>query len=182
MLWIEISGLPLCAWGSNAFKKVACLFGKFMFFEAEDSTAMSSSRVCISTRSHNLISEKFSVEVHGETFDVNVHELGTWSISISDSSLDTSYNIDVNDRDKLADYVEENLFADLNYLNDNIKYLVQNTKEDEIQVDDINATGLDQAQLKEEVKALIPSTIGGSSDLSRPPGFKHMKKDSFLYK
>ncbi|GJX36378.1 putative RNA-directed DNA polymerase, eukaryota, reverse transcriptase zinc-binding domain protein [Tanacetum coccineum] len=75
MIWIEISGLPLCAWGSNAYKKVASLFGKFKFFEDEESTAMLLGRVCISTRSYKQVSETIKVEVNGEIFDVYVHEI-----------------------------------------------------------------------------------------------------------
>nr|GFA58263.1 hypothetical protein [Tanacetum cinerariifolium] len=46
MVWVETSGLPLCAWGSNAFKKVAVFVGKFMFFEDDKSEAMCMGRVC----------------------------------------------------------------------------------------------------------------------------------------
>ncbi|GJX08668.1 hypothetical protein Tco_0196600 [Tanacetum coccineum] len=124
MIWGEISGLPLYAWGSNAFKKVACMFGKFMFFGAEESTAMSSGRVCVSTRSHKFMSEKVHVEVHGETFEVQVHELGTWSISITNTSLDTSSHIDMNDIKKVVATVEENSVDDLNDLRYSTELLV----------------------------------------------------------
>ncbi|GJX51844.1 hypothetical protein Tco_0278689 [Tanacetum coccineum] len=103
VIWNEISGLPLCAWGSNSYKRVAFVVGKFMFFEAEESTSMSEGRVCIATRSQKLISEKIHVEVLGESFEVQVQELGSWSINISDNSLDTSSLMDINDVVKVAD-------------------------------------------------------------------------------
>ncbi|GJX72030.1 hypothetical protein Tco_0309201 [Tanacetum coccineum] len=120
MIWIEISGLPLCAWGLNAFKKVASLFGKFKFFEDEESTTMSSERICISTRSYKQISEKIIVEVNGEMFDVQVHEIGTWSINIRDNTSDTSSHMDVNGLEKDDISVDDNLNDDLNDLNDKL--------------------------------------------------------------
>ncbi|GJT29757.1 RNA-directed DNA polymerase, eukaryota, reverse transcriptase zinc-binding domain protein [Tanacetum coccineum] len=136
LIWVEISGLPLCAWGSNAFKKVACLFGKFMFFEVEESIAMSSGRVCVSTKSQHLVSENVQVEIHGETFDIQVYEIGTWSINIVDESLDSSAFDDENKPE----------------------YSVHNA--------DIN------------VSHSRPSIEECSSDLSRPPGFEHLKRGS----
>nr|GEU55069.1 hypothetical protein [Tanacetum cinerariifolium] len=121
MIWIEISGLPLCTWGSNAFKKVASLFSKFKFFEDEESTTMSSKRVCISTRPYKHVSEKIIVKVTEEMFNVHVHEIGTWSINITDNTGDTSSHMDV--------------------------------EEEVIKVSD-------------------------TSDLSRPPGFEHVKRSS----
>ncbi|GJW74862.1 hypothetical protein Tco_0134232 [Tanacetum coccineum] len=63
ILWIEVSGLPLCAWGSMAYKKIASSFGKFLFFEKEESTALSSGRLCISTKSHIKSSRKTGFKV-----------------------------------------------------------------------------------------------------------------------
>nr|GEU84038.1 hypothetical protein [Tanacetum cinerariifolium] len=131
MIWVEISGMPLCSWGSNAFKKVASLFGKFVFFEAEDSIAMSAGRMCIATKSHKHIFEKVLVEVHQEYFEVHVHEISTWSVNIFGNSRDTSSNIDVNEvfKDaKVANSMENDSIDDLNDLNENHKNLGHDLK------------------------------------------------------
>ncbi|GJT50249.1 RNA-directed DNA polymerase, eukaryota, reverse transcriptase zinc-binding domain protein, partial [Tanacetum coccineum] len=63
MIWIEICGLPLCAWGSSAFKKVANLFGKFKFFDTKAKDCMSMGRVCIATKIQSLIHEKVEINI-----------------------------------------------------------------------------------------------------------------------
>ncbi|GKE30110.1 hypothetical protein Tco_1445494 [Tanacetum coccineum] len=77
IIWIEISGLSLCAWGSNAFKKVANLFGRFNFFEVDVEDSMCMGRVYVTTKAHSLISEKVIVTIRGVNFNVHVKEIGT---------------------------------------------------------------------------------------------------------
>ncbi|GJS74020.1 RNA-directed DNA polymerase, eukaryota, reverse transcriptase zinc-binding domain protein [Tanacetum coccineum] len=84
LIWIEIRGLPLCAWGSNAIKKVTSLFGKVKFFDSDSENTMSLGRACISTKRQSTISESVSVIIHGKSFDVHVHEIGAWSTIIND--------------------------------------------------------------------------------------------------
>ncbi|GJR97830.1 hypothetical protein Tco_0270004 [Tanacetum coccineum] len=135
MIWIEIRGLPLCAWGSNAYNKVADMFDKFMFFEAEESTEMNSGRICISTKSHNFVSERALVEVHG-----------------------------------VEDSVDENSLADLNNLND-LKETINELARNEIQ-HPISKDNMDQ---EDDINKVTPK-IAVFSNLSRPPGFEHMKR------
>ncbi|GJW15470.1 RNA-directed DNA polymerase, eukaryota, reverse transcriptase zinc-binding domain protein [Tanacetum coccineum] len=90
MVWVEISGLQLCALGSNAFKKVVASVGKFMFFEDDRSTNINMGRVCIATKQLEFISEVVKVVIHAEVYDVHIDELGSWSINIIDSSSHNS--------------------------------------------------------------------------------------------
>ncbi|GJZ39498.1 hypothetical protein Tco_0586061 [Tanacetum coccineum] len=91
IFWIEISGLPLCAWGSNAYKKIACNFGKFLFFDKEDSNALSSGR-----------------------------EIGSWSIKINDDYLDTSSNDIIKELDISSESIDDHTVDDLEHIQANL--------------------------------------------------------------
>nr|GEV03760.1 RNA-directed DNA polymerase, eukaryota [Tanacetum cinerariifolium] len=128
LVWIEINGLPLCAWGSNAFKKVVCLFGKFMFFKADQTAPMCSGRVCISTKTHKFISEKVDVKIHGENFEVQVQELVTWSIDILYDSQELESIEEESEVEKVVDSFDDNVADDLE---DIIKDLKEDKEEEE---------------------------------------------------
>ncbi|GJR37128.1 hypothetical protein Tco_1212812 [Tanacetum coccineum] len=84
MVWVAISVLPICACGSNAYKKVASTVGKFMFFENDNSASMSLGRVCVATKQKSLVSEGVQVSIHGEYYTAQLQELGSWNINIED--------------------------------------------------------------------------------------------------
>nr|GEV91254.1 RNA-directed DNA polymerase, eukaryota, reverse transcriptase zinc-binding domain protein [Tanacetum cinerariifolium] len=73
IVWIEISGLPLNAWTSKAFKKIAGSWGK----------------------SHNVCVKEFA----GWVLDIKGMESKSSKNSEADNSVDDDFNDNVNDRD-----------------------------------------------------------------------------------
>nr|GEY54451.1 hypothetical protein [Tanacetum cinerariifolium] len=123
----------------------------------------------------NMYLKKIIVEVNGEMFDVQVHEIGTWSINITDNTSDTSSHMDVNGLEKDDIYVDDYPNDDLSDSNDKLNELAQATKDEKIHFECSNATDLNQPreQVEEEV-----IKVSDTSDLSRPPGFEHVKRSS----
>ncbi|GJR74701.1 hypothetical protein Tco_0087066 [Tanacetum coccineum] len=182
IFWIEISGLPLCAWGSNAYKKIACNFGKFLFVDKEDSSALSSGRVCISSKSHHLISENVQVEINKELFEATVQEIGSWSIKINDDYLDTSSNDIIKELDISSESIDDHTVDDLEHIQANLNNIDNQDFDQKMDLNEDNKQGeaVIQQPPKEEVdnKVSNPDRKAEPSDLSRPPGFEFMKKSS----
>ncbi|GJV39576.1 RNA-directed DNA polymerase, eukaryota, reverse transcriptase zinc-binding domain protein [Tanacetum coccineum] len=153
IFWIEISGLHLCAWGSNAYKKIVCNFGKFLFFDKEDSSALSSGR-----------------------------EIGSWSIKINDDYLDTSSNDIIKELDISFESIDDHTVDDLEHIQANLNNIDNQDFDHKMDLNEDNKQGeaFIQQSPKEEVdnKVSNPDRKAEPSDLSRPPGFEFMKKSS----
>lgn len=50
--------------------------------------------------SRNFISETMKVSIHGEKYDVYIHELGTWNIDIEDSKTNSKVDEDIHNEEK----------------------------------------------------------------------------------
>nr|GFA44043.1 RNA-directed DNA polymerase, eukaryota [Tanacetum cinerariifolium] len=88
-------------------KKIASSFGKFLFFEKEESTALSSGRICISTKSHQLISEIIQVDINNEIFEAFVQEIGSWSTKLKDDYTDLSSHHEYKDVDHVSESIDD---------------------------------------------------------------------------
>ncbi|GJT97366.1 RNA-directed DNA polymerase, eukaryota, reverse transcriptase zinc-binding domain protein [Tanacetum coccineum] len=162
-------------------------FGKFLFFEKEDSSALSSGRVCISSKSHVLISENVQVEINNELFEATVQEIGSWCIKITDDYIDLSSNDNIKDVDTSSESIDDHSVDDLEYIQTNLNNIVNQVSEQKMDNNEENKQGEEDIHLivpqqppKEEAnnKESNPECKAESSDLSRPPGFEFMKKSS----
>ncbi|GKA63264.1 hypothetical protein Tco_0762870 [Tanacetum coccineum] len=162
LIWIEISGLPLCAWGSNALKKVISLFGKFKFFDSESDDIMSMGRVCIATKLPPSVSETVSVVINGKTFDVHVKETRIWSTSIindldgsdSDDSYDEKESRSSNENEEKTEVLDD---------------FIEQVVEEKVDENPINEVHQEEEEL---IGMESHSTSGG-----KPPGFEDVFKN-----
>ncbi|GJR72968.1 RNA-directed DNA polymerase, eukaryota, reverse transcriptase zinc-binding domain protein [Tanacetum coccineum] len=178
LIWIEISSLPLCAWGFAAFKKVASIFGNFLFFENEQIIGICTGRVCVVTKCHQLISEKVIVKISRENFEVHVQEIRIWSINILDDSLDSQTSEDDNEDTKIDRHEDVNSVDDVDELiNDLNDDKGQNDKLKEDNNEPFN-NNLESQKVEGNNIQQPPSNKSSSHDLSRPPGFENFMKET----
>ncbi|KAI3819363.1 hypothetical protein L1987_13192 [Smallanthus sonchifolius] len=104
MVWIELEGIPLCAWSINAFRKIAGTWGSCMFVDEDSDESLGVGRVCVLTNQLSLIHDSISVNIDGETFHVQTREGGGWAPKFIRSFVDvesdeSDMETDVNDED-----------------------------------------------------------------------------------
>nr|GEX96629.1 RNA-directed DNA polymerase, eukaryota, reverse transcriptase zinc-binding domain protein [Tanacetum cinerariifolium] len=187
VIWIEVSGLPLCAWGSSAFKKIANLFGKFNFFDDDVEDSMCMGRACITIKIQLLISEKDNVTIKDLNFNVHVKETGTWSTLISndmdsnesdddhDIEEHRSTNEDVDPNATLDDFIQQNIVKES---------ALKDSKEGDQANVSTHVVGYNETLFFRKVKEEYFVTKEDKpfkedvSDTSKPPGFENFIKEN----
>ncbi|KAK9072497.1 hypothetical protein SSX86_008931 [Deinandra increscens subsp. villosa] len=79
MVWVNISGLPLGAWSSEAFTTIASKWGKVCFVDNDLEEPLACGKVCILTLSAKRINESIVCKVGDSVFDVSVSEHQYWT-------------------------------------------------------------------------------------------------------
>ncbi|KAI3814295.1 hypothetical protein L1987_19046 [Smallanthus sonchifolius] len=78
MAWVDIQGLPLCAWSVKSFSKFAALWGEVLFLDKDLDDCLSSGRVCIRMNEKIVIRENVSVDIDEKMCQVRVNEFVSW--------------------------------------------------------------------------------------------------------
>nr|GEZ57326.1 RNA-directed DNA polymerase, eukaryota, reverse transcriptase zinc-binding domain protein [Tanacetum cinerariifolium] len=125
---------------------------------------MSMGRICISSKLQQILSEQVNMEIHGAIFETLDHEIGSWSINIVDES-DVSSTGDVNEMEK--DVISSDA-SSVDGMEEVIKNLHSGMVDRKPTIESPKEKFIDTSVAKET----------NSSDLSCPPGFKYLKKDS----
>ncbi|GKA34279.1 RNA-directed DNA polymerase, eukaryota [Tanacetum coccineum] len=123
---------------------------EFFFFEKEDSSALSSSRVCISTKSHRLIYENVQVKINKEIFEATVQEIGSWCIKINDDYIDISSNDKFKDLDISSESIDDHSVDDLEHIQTNLNNIDDQDFEQKMEHNGDNKEG------EEDIHKIIP--------------------------
>nr|GFA13096.1 hypothetical protein [Tanacetum cinerariifolium] len=149
MIWLEISGLPLCAWGLNSYKKITSLFVE-VNGELFDVNVLE-----IGTWNANITDTASDVS----------SQMVANHLDKDDTSVEDKENDDLDDID--------GILKDLDNDAKNEKNVFVSPKE---VVPDQPIKQVEEDILKQPEEECIK--VSESSELSRPPGFKNTKRPS----
>ncbi|GJV12261.1 RNA-directed DNA polymerase, eukaryota, partial [Tanacetum coccineum] len=90
VVWIDIEGVPLCAWSNNTFTRIASIWGLLLYDEDENSPHFHKKHLCIKTSNQDIIFDSIKIIVKGKVFLIRVKELTGWAPSFNDSNEDAS--------------------------------------------------------------------------------------------
>ncbi|KAL4585631.1 hypothetical protein LXL04_010254 [Taraxacum kok-saghyz] len=90
VVWVEVHGLPCCAWNDVAMKKVVATRGDVCFMEEDDAAPLAVKQVCIKTKISSLIQESLKLLAQGIEYEVSIRELYNWEpeFMTKEASLD----------------------------------------------------------------------------------------------
>ncbi|KAK9062745.1 hypothetical protein SSX86_019934 [Deinandra increscens subsp. villosa] len=189
VIWLEIRGLPLCAWNNAVFHHIAKQWGENLFGEEDIEEPLSCGRVCILTDRMDRIQEVASVNVNGLSYLVEVVEIQSWSPSFGKNGDDSSESEEEGDADGFSNSDNDN-FSINNDLDVGCNqsalhkdegfahsvHEVETNRSSNPQENDCDDGMGDPRNIKEFLNNFeVGKSV--SLSLSVPPGFSHINKD-----
>nr|GEY69960.1 RNA-directed DNA polymerase, eukaryota [Tanacetum cinerariifolium] len=108
VVWIDIEGVPLCAWTQNTFARIASIWGSLLYEEDVKSPHFHHKRLCIKTSIQDTIFDSIKILVKGTSFLIWAKELTGWAPSYNDEGDSDTDDESVNSQ-HASSLKEENL-------------------------------------------------------------------------
>ncbi|CAH1442237.1 unnamed protein product [Lactuca virosa] len=106
-VWIEMIGLPCCAWNEDVVSKVTSMWGDVCFLDDDGDAPLAIMRACIKTSKLALIHETVKVVAQGIEYDVAVREISNWEPDILEEGEVGSDIPDLSDEEEPKDFFGE---------------------------------------------------------------------------
>ncbi|KAK9055364.1 hypothetical protein SSX86_026447 [Deinandra increscens subsp. villosa] len=180
VVWVEVRGLPLCAWNNVVANHVAKKWGECLFGMEDIEESLSCGRVCILTKRMDRIQDKARVEINGILYDLDVVEFQTWSPCFERSQEEESGSEE--EEDEVGSRDEDNVSVENFEVVDNVDASKDiNDHDDHSQCFENDEVGnnkydsSDPCNISEFLNKFEEGKMVSLS-LSVPPGFERIEK------
>ncbi|GKD84524.1 hypothetical protein Tco_1355678, partial [Tanacetum coccineum] len=115
IVWVSVEGLPIHAWTSNTFSKIASKWGDLVVWEEFEEKFLSRKHICLKTKVYVIINGCFKIIINGKVYWIRAKELDAWVpkfFSDSDSSSSKGGFYELDEGSKFEDMKFDNVKRD----------------------------------------------------------------------